>query len=122
MSKKDACIRVAHRALHLEEFDYKIEHLSGTLMRHADALNCNPVECFTLRKVEDTLTAQIKRTQAKDPKIQVIIKSVRYQNNQEFILSNGVLYKRIHGDLLLVVSKAMQQEVILQIHERGYFG
>lgn len=42
MSKKDACLRVAHWALRLEEFEYTVEHRSGTSMRHVDALSRNP--------------------------------------------------------------------------------
>ncbi|KAJ0179012.1 hypothetical protein K1T71_005787 [Dendrolimus kikuchii] len=42
LQKKDLPPRVARWALLLEEFDYKIEHRSGTQMRHVDALSRNP--------------------------------------------------------------------------------
>ncbi|EFN73061.1 hypothetical protein EAG_00116, partial [Camponotus floridanus] len=81
--------RVAHWALQLEEFDYSVEHRSGTLMRHADALSRNPVECLLLRETEDALTAQVKHAQTEDPDVQRIIKSMRDHGDQEYVLSNG---------------------------------
>lgn len=48
--------------------------------------------------------------------------SAGQDNNKEFTILNSILYKQKQGDLLLVVPKAMQQEVILQAHERGHFG
>lgn len=122
VSKKDACPKVAHWALQLEEFDYSVEHRSGTLMRHADALSRNPVQCLILRETEDALTAQVKHAQAEDPGIQRIMKSMGEHGDQEFVLSDGILYKRVEGDLALVVPKSMQAEVILQVHERSHFG
>ncbi|XP_036149245.1 uncharacterized protein K02A2.6-like [Monomorium pharaonis] len=120
MSKKEVCPRVAHWALQLKEFNYSVEHRSGASMRHADALSCYPVECLILQRTEDALVAQIKRAQAEDPDVQRIIKSAGNRDNQEFVLSDGVLYKRVKGDFLLVVPRSMQSEVILQ--ERSHFG
>ncbi|GBO16168.1 hypothetical protein AVEN_29887-1 [Araneus ventricosus] len=40
--KKDLATRVARWALLLEEFDYVIEHRSGTRMTHVDALSNLP--------------------------------------------------------------------------------
>lgn len=122
MSKKDACPRVAHWALRLEEFDYSVEYRSGTLMRHADALSRNPIECLTLRGTEDALMAQVQHAQAEDPDVQQIMKAIEEHGNQDFALLDGILYKRAEGDLLLVVPKSMQSEVILQVHERSHFG
>jgi len=124
MSKKDACVRVARWALEIEEFQYKVEHRPGTSMRHADALSRNPVECFVLeiKETQDALIAQIKHAQIDDPEIKEIVESVRCERNKDFILSNGILYKEQLGNFLLAVPKTMQQEVILQAHERGHFG
>lgn len=46
----------------------------------------------------------------------------RRGRQSRFALLNGILYKRVEGDLLLVVPKSMQSEVILQVHERSHFG
>lgn len=121
MSKRDTCLRVAHWTLQLEEFNYTVEHRSGTSMRHVDALSRNPTECLIIQKTEDALVTRIKRAQEEDPELQRIMKSTKQEDKQEFAMVNGVLYKRERGDLLLVVPKIMQQEVILHIHERGHF-
>lgn len=54
--------------------------------------------------------------------MQRIIKSVIDHSDQEYVLSDGVLYKRIGSDLLLIVPRSMQSEVILQVHEQSHFG
>lgn len=49
-----------------------------------------------------------------------IIKSVEANEEKNFMVQNGVLHKIEQGDLLLVVPKAMQKEIILQA--QGHFG
>lgn len=122
MSKKNACLRIAHWALQLEEFEHVVEHRSGTLMRHANALSRNPTECLALQETEDALVTHIKQAQTRDPELQKIIESMEHKDNREFVMMNGILYKRDNGDLLLVVPKDKQHEVIRQVHERGHFG
>lgn len=122
MSKKNTCIRVARWALRLEEFEYTVKHRSGTSMRHVDALSRNPVECLVQEIAKDALVAQIKRRQKEDPELQAIMDSTEQDDHKEFSRVNDILYKQQRGDLLLVVPKAIQQEVILRAHERNHFG
>lgn len=122
MAKKDACLRVAHWALQLEEFEYTVEHRAGTSMKHADALSRNPVECLSIQQATSTLIAQIRRTQEEDPDLQKSIIAAKNGKNQDFIVANGVICKENRGNPLVVIPKQMQQEMILRAHERGHLG
>ncbi|GBL91889.1 hypothetical protein AVEN_105651-1 [Araneus ventricosus] len=64
MHKKDLVTRFARWALQLEEFDYEIEHRSGTRMQHA--LSRHPVMIIS----NYTLIAKLKKAQDKDESIQ----------------------------------------------------
>jgi len=61
MNKKEVPLRVARWALYLQDFNYKIEHRSGTQMKHADALS--RVSCFFL---SDSITHRLKEAQIND--------------------------------------------------------
>jgi len=39
MNKKEVPLRVARWTLYVQDFNYKIEHRSGTQMKHGDALS-----------------------------------------------------------------------------------
>jgi len=54
----------------LEEFDYEIEHRSGTRLRHVDALSRYPVMV-----VNDRLTPMIRKQQEEEERIRIIKKS-----------------------------------------------
>jgi len=63
MAKKDACIRVAHWALRLEEFEYTVEHRIRNVLRNVNAAcRRNPTECLMVQKtMQDALAEQIKQ-------------------------------------------------------------
>lgn len=103
MSKKDTCLRVAHWALQLEEFEYTVENRTGTSMRHADALSRHPVECLNVQESRSTLIAQMKRAQAEDPDLQRTLRAVKDGASKDFVLTNGVLYKENQGNPLVIV-------------------
>lgn len=121
MAKKDACWKVAHWALQLEEFEYTVEHWTGTAMRHADALSRYLVECLNVQDTRNILIAQLRQTQAEDPYLQRTIQLVKNDTCKDFILTNGVLYKENLGNHLLMMPKQMQQEMVIKSHERGHF-
>lgn len=122
MAKKDACLRVAHWALQLEEYDYTVEHRAGVSMRHADALSRNPIECLNVQETHNFLTAQFRQAQAEDSDLQKTIRSVKDGSSKDFIFMNGVLFKENRGNPLLVVPRQMQQEMVIRTHERGHLG
>lgn len=122
MNKKDLCVRVARWALLLEEFDYTIEHRSGKAMRHVDPLSRNLSEVMSLREDNDSLIARLSNAQREDETLKPIIKLDESGNSSDYSLRNNILYKNSDGNMLFVVPKAMQVEVIKQMHEQGHFG
>ena len=67
LNKKDLSPKVARWALTLEEFDYEVEHKSGTRLRHADALSRHPALV-----VMNHLHAMIKKKQFEDKRLHAI--------------------------------------------------
>lgn len=117
LNKKDLVTRVARWALLLEEYDLIVEHRSGTRMKHVDALSRYPVMCVDVSGI----IAKIKKTQEEDNEIKLIIEILKDRKYEDYCLRNGVLYNFKDGQELLVVSRAMQQEVIRSSHEKGHF-
>lgn len=117
LQKKDLPHRVARWALLLEEFDYKIEHRSGTQMRHVDTLSRYPVSLILTET-----TARLKRAQDDDLKIKLLKKLLEREPYEDFVLENGILCKVKDGTRLIVVPKKMINEIIRKCHEKGHFG
>ncbi|GFU92479.1 transposon Tf2-11 polyprotein [Trichonephila clavipes] len=117
MQNKELITLIARWALHLEEFDYEIEHRSGSRMKHVDALSRYPV----MMVCNDTLTSNLKNAQEEDDNIQTLKSLLEKQESEEFFERNGILYKYLNGRELIVTPKAMQAELIKLIHENGHF-
>ncbi|GFW11414.1 transposon Tf2-6 polyprotein [Trichonephila clavipes] len=116
-AKKELITRIARWALQLEEFDYEIEHRTGSRMKHVDALSRYPV----MMVCNDTLTSKLKNAQEEDDNIQTLKSLLEKQESEEFFERNGILYKYLNGRELIVTPKAMQAELIKLIHENGHF-
>lgn len=121
MNKKDLCVRVARWALLLEEFNYTIEHRSGSSMRHVDALSRIPVSSCLFTVSEDTLTAKFRKAQREDSDIKRILELEEWGKANGYSVNSGLLFKETDNELLLVVPKTMQMQIIRQVHERGHF-
>ena len=68
MSKRDLSARIALWAFQLKDFDYEVEHLSGTRVAHVDA-NCQfPVMFIN----HDSFLFELKAVQEQDDKISAI--------------------------------------------------
>ncbi|GBM77993.1 Retrovirus-related Pol polyprotein from transposon 297 [Araneus ventricosus] len=75
MQKKDLVTRVARWALLLEEFDYVIEHRSGTRMTHVDALSRSPINIFCISF--DNILPRLKSAQDSDNEVKAIKELLR---------------------------------------------
>ena len=123
MNKKDLSVRVARWALFLEEFPYEIHHRPGTNMKHVDALSRNPLpEALLIDESNDSLLSRFRNAQNTDQDIMKLVENVRLNKADHYILRNDLLYREVDDELLLVVPKCMQSQVIRQAHERGHFG
>lgn len=115
LKKKDLSAKVARWVLFLDQFDYEVEHRSGTKMRHIDALSRNP--CMTI--VTGGLREQIKHAQQNDEGLKAICEILKSNTYQDYWLDNELLYK---GDQkLLVIPQSMDKAILKQIHSNGHF-
>ena len=120
MEKRDLSTRVARWVLLLQEFNYTIEHRSGTKMPHVDALSRSPINIFPV--VIDDILPKLKLAQDEDNEIKVIKELLKTSNYDNYCERNGILYKFVDGKDLLVVPESMQSEIIKNAHEKGHFG
>ncbi|GBN24637.1 Transposon Ty3-G Gag-Pol polyprotein [Araneus ventricosus] len=120
MQKKDLVTRVARWALLLEEFDYVIEHRSGTRMTHVDALSRSPIDIFCISF--DNILPRLKSAQDNDNEVKAIKELLRISAYENYCDRNGILYKFVEGKELVVVPDSMQTEIIRNAHERGHTG
>jgi len=99
MNKKEVPLRVARWALYLQDFNYKIEHGSGTRMKHADALS--RASCFFL---SDSITHRLKEAEINDDWIKTVPNLVEMDAYQDFCIQNDVLFKDPNRELVVVPS------------------
>lgn len=121
MNKKNLCVRVARWALLLEEFDYTMEHRPGRAMRHVDALSRNLPCVMTICEDTESVTMRLSKAQRDDENLKPVFEALKHGADNDFMLQNGVLYKKYEDDLLFVVPKAMQREIITKTHDKGHF-
>lgn len=117
MKKRDLIPKIARWAMFLESFDYKIEHRSGSRMKHVDSLSRNPVSLI----VRDSIVHQLQAAQNKDGEIQAVKKVLETSPYEGYTIRNNLLYKEVEEEQLLVVPRGMQAEIIKSAHEQGHF-
>jgi len=115
MSQKEVPLRIARWALYLQDFNYKVEHRSGTQMKHADAL-CR-VSCFFL---SDSITYRLKDAQINDDWTNAARNLVEKDAYQDFYIQNDVLFKDPNRELVVAPS-TMEKKIIQSAHSQGHF-
>lgn len=116
MEKKDVSSRVARWAIELQEYEYTIEHRSGTKMRHVDALSRAPIQI-------NTISALLQQAQEGSEQIQDLRKQIEENRAPEYCIANGLVYKIHQGRQLLVITENIAENIIQQCHEEnGHFG
>ena len=114
MQKKELYPRIARWALILEEYNAKVQHRPGERMKYVDALSRYPA---TTMSIETGLKTRINKAQQLDENCSLILKKDSYK---KYCTKNGILYKFVNGNNVLVILKAMENELITSIHERGH--
>lgn len=118
LHKKEVPTKVARWALMLEEYDYEIEHRSGSKMRHVDALSRAPVLI-----IESTISSVLSSKQKEDEKCQSIMKILEKAKFEDFLVEGGVLKRFINGKNVVYIPLAMRRDLVRNIHiENGHFG
>lgn len=114
MKKKDIPLRVSRWAMMLQDYDYVIEHRSGSKMRHVDALS--RMACLLL---EDSLIHRLKDAQRQDDWIRAVCKVLEKDEYENFFVKHGVLYKDQVNEHIVVPS-LMEEEIVRMAHKQGH--
>ncbi|GFX93071.1 transposon Tf2-9 polyprotein [Trichonephila clavipes] len=117
LSKKELNPSIARWALYLQEFNYTIEHRTGSNMAHVDALS-RPPHCMI---IQNSVHLQFLKAQQADDQITTIKTLLETTPHGNYIVKNKLLYKTVNGTDLLVVPDEMQANIIKTAHERGHF-
>lgn len=117
MAKREVSSKIARWALLLQDYDYVIEHRSGTRMTHVDALS----RICVVTLPADPFISRLKLAQQRDPFIQKICGQIAEGSSTDFIVKNGILFKLVEGTDLFVVPDSMELEIIRNAHNNGHF-
>ncbi|GFY20868.1 transposon Tf2-11 polyprotein [Trichonephila clavipes] len=117
LSKKELNPRIARWALYLQEFNYTIEHRTGSKMAHVDALS-RPPHCML---IQNSVHLQFLKAQQADDQITTIKTLLETTPHDNYIVKNKLLYQTVNGTDLLGVPDEMQANIIKTAHERGHF-
>jgi len=122
MSKKDLCVCVARWALLLEEFYYTIKHRPGKNMLHVDALSRNPLPMsMVIDESSESIHARIGKAQLEDSDIEKLFAIADQRQCEGYMVRGGLLFKENEGDIRLIVSKSMRNQIIRRVHDCGHF-
>jgi len=116
LEKKDLETRVARWALLVSEYDYTIEHRSGSRMPHVDSLSRYPA-CMAIQG--RVFLSRLMAAQRDDPDVRAVMEAPVAGKH---IMRGGILHEVCDGTDLLVVPKNMEFEVIRNAHNIGHFG
>ncbi|GBP13171.1 hypothetical protein EVAR_91281_1 [Eumeta japonica] len=89
MKKSEVPLRISRWAMMLQDFDYEIEHRSGSKMRHVDALS--RVSCLL---IEESLRHRLKEAQLNDGHIKALRKILKLTNMRTTMFTM-IFYSRI---------------------------
>lgn len=112
MTKANLNPRIARWALALQEYSFKVTHRPGSKMVHVDALSHSVAFVNEL-----PLERELELRQLVDPRIKEISTSLELSENDKFDLVNGLVYRKVDGELKFVVPESMTGNVIRIHHD-----
>lgn len=86
-------------------------------MQHVDALSRHP----TIVVIENHTIQRIQAAQLKDEALKPLMTLLETEEYNDYYLENGILYKEHQGKKLLVIPKALTNEIIRNAHEPAHF-
>lgn len=141
LEKKQLNPRIARWALEFEKFTFKKKHRPGVSMSHVDALS----RCHIKKGIEETPTTAVEDeigffkqemkcrvyavdyedvqfrlqvTQNRDPKIIDIRERLEAGNVENYLLEDGIVYRRKEEKKLFYVPTEMEEKIIQMVHEK----
>ncbi|GFY71640.1 transposon Ty3-I Gag-Pol polyprotein [Trichonephila inaurata madagascariensis] len=113
LSKNKLNTEIAKWTLYLQEFNFTIEHRTGSKMAHVDALS-RPPHCIL---IQNCVHLQFLKAQPADEQMTAIKTLLETTSHDK----NKLLYKTVNGTDLLAVPDEMQANIIKAAHECGHF-
>jgi len=104
--------RIARWTLALQEYSFKVTHRPGSKMVHVDALSRSVAYVNEL-----PLERELELRQLVDPRIKEISENLEFSENEKFDLVDGLVYRKIDGELKFVVPEAMTSNVLRTHHD-----
>lgn len=74
-----------------------------------------------ITECQEGIIARLQRNQAENEELSDIRDQAINNQAEGYVIKNRLLHKELNGDTL-IVPKLMQNNIIRQAHERGYFG
>lgn len=138
-AKKEMNPRIARYFLKMLEYDFRIEHRSGTRMQHVDALSRSPIEepAEIETIAENIMVLEISNTdflvsmQRQDERLIEIINKLSRdplcdedrQIHDNYVFENHRLYRKVDERKCWVVPNTVRWRMVRSYHdEKGHFG
>ena len=120
LNKKDLNPRIARWALELQNYDYVTEHRPGKRMSHVDALS-RVSEILVLEP--NTFEFELSVSQTQDPHIAKLKERLVKEQDNQFEMRNGLIYRKRGDNILFYVPRAMERDLLHKYYnDFGHFG
>lgn len=115
LKKKDINPKIMRWSLFLQNYDYTLEHRSGSNMQHVDSLS----RCYqnVLVLEETPFETNLSIRQYQDSKINKIREELEKTESKDFEINNNLVYKKENRRLLFYVPNTMELNVIRSCHD-----
>jgi len=111
LNKKETNPRIARWVLEMQNYDYILEHRSGSRMTHVDALSR---QIFVVE--DNSFDRNLALCQSDDPKIAKIQAELQRSENKLFEMRNGLVYRKRQGQILFYVPSMLESNIIYKYH------
>jgi len=111
LNKKETNPRIARWVLEMQNYDYILEHRSGSRMTHVDALSR---QIFVVE--DNSFDRNLALCQSDDPKIAKIQAELQRSENKLFEMRNGLIYRKRQGQILFYVPSMLESNIIYKYH------